>query len=170
MSEVEEIRRQTWFHGSITRHTAEQRLQQCQVGTYLFRESETRPGFSLSLKVPDKVKHFMISQREGTGLWYLVGKQKDFTTMFELIDYHGTTQTNQSDGTCLLFPCPANTDEENPYVDLLNNVEVNQEALDAARRLSEERRTQSGGGKTKPAQKVHRYEHVTLGGSVVPEE
>ena len=44
-----------WFHGSITRHTAEARLSQYAVGTYLFRESETRPGFSLSLRVPDKV-------------------------------------------------------------------------------------------------------------------
>ena len=40
------------------------RLEDASDGTYLFRESETRPGFSLSLKVPGRVKHFMISKKE----------------------------------------------------------------------------------------------------------
>mmetsp|Transcript_19242 Transcript_19242/g.50010 ORF Transcript_19242/g.50010 Transcript_19242/m.50010 type:complete len:164 (-) Transcript_19242:414-905(-) len=155
--ELDKIRAQEWFHGSITRHTAEQRLSDCAVGTYLFRESETRPGFSLSLRVPDKVKHFMISQKEDSGLWYLVGKKKEFKSMFDLIEFHGTTQTNQGDGTCLLYPCPVT--EENPYVEMSNSVEVDDEALLLARRESEERRGQT---------KAHKYEHVSLGG--VPEQ
>lgn len=53
----------------------------------------------------------------------------EFKTMFELIEYHGTTQTNQSDGTCLLYPCPVDTEEENPYVDVVNT-QVDKAALE----------------------------------------
>jgi len=39
-----------WFHGRITRVLAEARLEEQDVGTFLFRESESRPGYSLSLR------------------------------------------------------------------------------------------------------------------------
>lgn len=173
--EMQQIRTQPWFHGSITRSLAEHRLEDASDGTYLFRESETRPGFSLSLKVPGRVKHFMISKKE-SGLWYLVGKQKEFDTIFTLIEYHTNTETNSSDHTCLTYPCPVNVDE-NPYVQMNDDVTVNAQAMaevkakvehakltaqneSAARRASQ---STSGGAKAKPS-KANRYEFVKPGG------
>ena len=40
----------SWFHGSIPRHICEEQLEQQEIGTFLVRESESRPGYSLSVK------------------------------------------------------------------------------------------------------------------------
>ena len=80
----------------------------------------------------------MISKKE-SGLWYLVGKQKEFDTIFTLIDYHTTTETNSSDHTCLIYPCPVTVDE-NPYVEMRDDIEINHDALAQARRRSEDAR------------------------------
>lgn len=165
--EMREIREQIWYHGSITRLVAEHRLDETLDGTYLFRESETRPGFSLSLKVPNRVKHFMIAKKEN-GLWHLVGKQKDFDTIFTLINYHSKTETNSSDHTCLVYPCPVAA-EENPYVEMRDDVEIDEDALARAKRISEEAkkkpqdRRQSTALSSGSKQTPHRYEHVTPG-------
>lgn len=48
-----------WFHGIIPRKEAEERLDTAIVGTYLFREAETRPGLSLSVRsVQRKAKRY----------------------------------------------------------------------------------------------------------------
>lgn len=181
-AEMSGIRQQIWYHGSITRLLAEKRLDDALQGTYLFRESETRPGFSLSLKVPEKVKHFMIAKKE-SGLWHLVGKQKEFDTIYTLIKYHSETETNSSDHTCLLYPCPAQHEDENPYVEMRDDIEVDEEALATARRLSEEAKkiAKSAGGTDRRGsnmsqtaninakKKAHRYEHVIPKGSSIPE-
>jgi hypothetical protein len=39
-----------WYHGVIARQVAEERLQYAPSGSFLFRESESRPGYSLSVK------------------------------------------------------------------------------------------------------------------------
>jgi len=111
---MESIRSQEWFHGSIPRSLAEQRLDDVSQGTYLFRESETRPGISLSLKVPGKVKHFLCDKKE-SGLWHVNGKQQEFTSLDELIEFFSLEEnpTNRKDKTCLLYPCPL--EEEDPY-------------------------------------------------------
>eukprot|EP00040_Diaphanoeca_grandis_P026919 m.151835 g.151835 ORF g.151835 m.151835 type:complete len:153 (+) comp30783_c2_seq1:2230-2688(+) len=131
--ELEKIRSQEWFHGSITRSLAEQRLADALKGTYLFRESETRPGFSLSLKVPEKVKHFMVAKKD-SGLWYLVGKTQEFNSIDELIEWFSKEEnpTNSSDSTCLQYPCP--TEEESPYTYILD-APVDNVAMDEATTL-----------------------------------
>lgn len=172
---MQQIRTQPWFHGSITRSLAEHRLEDALDGTYLFRESETRPGFSLSLKVPGRVKHFMISKKE-SGLWYLVGKQKEFATIFTLIDYHTETETNSSDHTCLRYSCPVTVDE-NPYVEMSDDVVMNAEAMAEVQRRAKEakeglatdaanrRASQTGGNREKSSRaKANRYEFHTPGG------
>jgi len=185
---IDVYRREPWFHGIIPRKEAEERLDTAIVGTYLFREAETRPGLSLSVRVPDRIKHFMISQNPETLRWQLVGKPTEFKDVFELVTYHGKTPTSTTDGTCLKYPCPLpagegdGDGEENPYVDLVNDGQVNQDALDQARRMSEERRaslqqpattasgkerkgsTTSAGGGAGP----HKYEFVDLPGKRGP--
>jgi hypothetical protein len=51
------------------------------------------------------------------------------------------------DKTCLVYPCPREA-EENPYVQMDNTVAVDKQALEDARRMSEERRG-SGAGAAK---------------------
>ena len=74
-----------------------------------------------------------------------MGKPTEFKDVFELVQYHGSTPTSTTDGTCLKYPCPvagpggADDDDENPYVDLVNDGKVNQEALDQARRMSKDK-------------------------------
>ena len=143
-----------------------------------------RPGLSLSVRVPDRIKHFMISQNPETLRWQLVGKPTEFKDVYELVTYHGKTPTSTTDGTCLKYPCPlpaaegADDGEENPYVDLVNDGQVNQEALDQARRMSEERRaslqsqpTSTASGKERKGSTTsagsggtHKYEFVDLPG------
>ena len=38
----------------------------------------------------------MISQRDETGLWYLVGKKEEFNAMRDLIEHYSSTETNKS--------------------------------------------------------------------------
>lgn len=167
---IDRYRQEAWFHGSITRVTAEERLDKSVIGTYLFREAESRPGLSLSVRVPDRIKHFMISQKDD-GKWFLVGKPSEFDDMYKLIEFHGEHPTSSTDGTCLKYPCPVNLviddDDENPYVELESGP-VNTDVLDQVRRMSDERRAslQSPATKAQPrASKgaVHKYEHVVPG-------
>jgi len=170
---IDQYRQEAWFHGSITRVTAEERLDKSVIGTYLFREAESRPGLSLSVRVPDRIKHFMISQKDD-GKWFLVGKPSEFDDMYKLIEYHGEHPTSSTDGTCLKYPCPVNMigavddDDENPYVELETGQQVNLEVLDQVRRMSDERRAslQSPTTKAQPRASegfVHKYEHVVPG-------
>jgi hypothetical protein len=72
----------------------------------------------------------MISRNEDTGKWQLVGKPTEFKDVFELVQYHGSTPTSSTDGTCLKYPCPVagpgggDEDDDNPYVDLINDGQV----------------------------------------------
>ena len=59
-----------WFFGRIRRFDAEKKLLQVgiQSGTYLIRESESRPGqYSLSVRDGLEVKHYRIFNKTDTG-------------------------------------------------------------------------------------------------------
>lgn len=157
-----------WFHGRITRVLAEARLENTDVGTFLFRESESRPGYSLSLKVPDKIKHFMVSQ-QGPDTFSLVGKPNDFGSMAALVEFYHFNPTSSQDGVCLKFPCAAGrpTEEEeeldeNPYVDLLENDTVNEDVLKEVEEMSR-KKSAALPAPTSPASrklsKKHSYEN-----------
>ena len=75
------------------------------IGTYLFREAESRPGLSLSVRVPDRIKHFMISQKDD-GKWFLVGKPSEFDDMYKLIEYHGEHPTSSTVSRPATWPMP----------------------------------------------------------------
>lgn len=65
-----------------------------------------RPGLSLAVRVPDRIKHFIILQNPETLRWQLVGKPTEFKDVYELVTYYGETPTSTTDGTCLKYPCP----------------------------------------------------------------
>lgn len=166
-----------WFHGRITRYLAEARLESQPVGSFLFRDSETRDGYSLSMRVPDKIKHFMISE-ERPNVYKLVGKPSEFSTMNDLVEFYKTSPTSTTDGVCLLVPCPEqdaydDDEQENPYVDLIEG-EVNTEAMEEVQKLSRKKseamiqqqslQNKKEKDKKQSGRKKHSYEHVSLGG------
>ena len=51
-----------WFHGVITRREAERLLTHKPIGCYMVRVSESRFGYSLSFRIMDRCKHYMIDQ------------------------------------------------------------------------------------------------------------
>lgn len=53
----------SWYHGSISRNTAEYLLRSGINGSYLVRESESHPGqMSITVRYEGRVYHYRISQ------------------------------------------------------------------------------------------------------------
>nr|CAB3264229.1 cytoplasmic protein NCK2 [Phallusia mammillata] len=51
-----------WFFGKISRQEAERLLEgRAQTGEFLVRDSETATGFSISMKMPGRIRHFKVS-------------------------------------------------------------------------------------------------------------
>jgi len=75
-----------WYHGSLKRQECENVLRtHGEDGQYLVRNSESKPGdFSLSMKAPDRMKHFKITHTEDQ---YVIG-QRSFDSMDSLISHY----------------------------------------------------------------------------------
>jgi len=57
-----------WFHGHISGKDAEKILEKCRNGSFLVRESQTKPGrFVLSVRSDNKTTHVMIRCRVSEG-------------------------------------------------------------------------------------------------------
>lgn len=75
-----------WYFGPIKRAEAESLLyQKAQNSEFMVRDSESTVGdLSVSMKAPDKIKHFKVSFREGK---YCIGQRK-FDSVEHLIDHY----------------------------------------------------------------------------------
>eukprot|EP00040_Diaphanoeca_grandis_P021369 m.113851 g.113851 ORF g.113851 m.113851 type:complete len:782 (-) comp28302_c0_seq1:91-2436(-) len=83
-----------WFGGKILRQKAEKLLESCPDGTYLVRESHTRPGdYSLSVQFNTEVKHIKIN-REGK-MYDLASDAKSFPSIQELVEHFQTHSLNR---------------------------------------------------------------------------
>ena len=92
----------SWYHGNITRTSAEVALSSGIDGSFLIRESE--PGqYSISLRFNGHTYHYRIFQDSVTKKYYLMQDIK-FPTLKELVHYH----SQQVDGlVCTLhYPAP----------------------------------------------------------------
>ncbi|XP_072166976.1 myosin-IIIb-like [Diadema setosum] len=107
-----------WFHGIITRRQAEDLLRTKPVGSYLIRVSESRFGYSLSLRGADRCKHFMIDQLHN-GKYVVVGEPQVHKSLNELIRFHSMSNNPISPfGDILIEPC-GQEEGECDYGDLL---------------------------------------------------
>ncbi|XP_033115293.1 myosin-IIIb-like [Anneissia japonica] len=98
-----------WFHGIITRRESERLLQNRAIGCFLIRVSESRFGYSLSMKTPSKIKHFMIDQLRN-GKYVVVGELPVFRTLNEMVIYYHKNPVSPF-GDFLTEPCGQETDD-----------------------------------------------------------
>ncbi|XP_078381206.1 SH2/SH3 adapter protein NCK1-like [Oculina patagonica] len=75
-----------WFWGKITRNYAEKMLNKAAAdGDFLVRVSETQEdGYSVSMKAPDKIKHFRVEFKDGK---FKIGP-RSFSSVEELIEHY----------------------------------------------------------------------------------
>lgn len=75
-----------WYHGNISRQDCERKLNASRDGDYLVRASETKSGdFSVSMKAPDRIKHFRIKALPSNG--FGIGQRK-FSSLDELVEHY----------------------------------------------------------------------------------
>ena len=99
----------SWFFGAINRTDAEKQLMQPYNvhGSFLVRESESRPGsYSLSVRNTDGVRHYKINRYDGGG--FFVTPRKTFPTIPDLIYYYEM----YADGLCVNLKAPCLNSEK----------------------------------------------------------
>ncbi|TGZ74131.1 hypothetical protein CRM22_001124 [Opisthorchis felineus] len=107
-----------WYHGAIQRSYAEYLLNSGITGSFLVRESESKPGqLTISLRYEGRIYHYRIN-RDDNGMFYVTDATK-FLSVSDLIHHHG----KQADGLActLLYPAAKRdkvTSEVSPEVDV----------------------------------------------------
>ena len=101
---VDSLEKHSWFFGNITYAETELCLGSSINGSFLIRESKSKPGqFSISLRYDGQVKHYRIHSDPVTNQYYIYPKSK-FDTLTELVKHY----SKSPDGlpTTLSYPAP----------------------------------------------------------------
>lgn len=114
-----------WYHGRISRDTAEYLLSSGINGSFLVRDSFTHPGSrSVSLRYEGRVYHYRINEENGL---YFITPDWAFATLAKLIHHHSTHANGLT--TTLLYPAPRQVDPnailENPSATSIDAWEIN---------------------------------------------
>ncbi|XP_054722386.1 EGFR adapter protein-like [Uloborus diversus] len=102
LKEKEELRNVAWFQAGIPREIALEVLQGQEEGSFIVRESSTRPGcFALSLRVPPEknpsgIAHYLILRTQQG--YKIKGFTKEFHSLTALITHHSVMPE--------MLPCP----------------------------------------------------------------
>ncbi|XP_061832436.1 hematopoietic SH2 domain-containing protein homolog [Nerophis lumbriciformis] len=75
-----------WFHGGITRKSAEELLTSKLPGCFLVRVSESRVGYTLSYRAQKRCRHFMIEAKGDS--FAIVGEHRSHPGLQQLVDFH----------------------------------------------------------------------------------
>jgi myosin-3 len=98
-----------WFHGLVDRKETERLLQHRKVGCFMIRVSENRFGYTLSYRVRDRVRHYIVEQ-DSKGRYALVGVDKITSSLNSLVDWFQKNRIN-AEGDMLRDPCGQEVDE-----------------------------------------------------------
>ena len=88
MARQDVLMNDVWYHGNISRETAEQVLREAdETDCFLVRDSSSRSdSYVLSLKYRGEIRHFLACKLL-SGLYGIEGTQKALTTFAGVIDY-----------------------------------------------------------------------------------
>ncbi|KAL4658860.1 hypothetical protein GN956_G2326 [Arapaima gigas] len=76
-----------WFHGLISRKTAEDLLLSKPVGHFLIRVSQSRKGYTLSFRGEECCHHFMIDILKD-GQYNIIGEKIHHRSLQDLVEFH----------------------------------------------------------------------------------
>ena len=100
---LDSLEKHSWFFGNITRAEAELSLGSGINGSFLIRESESKPGqYSISLRYDGRVFHYRIHS-DPSGLYYVTPESK-FDTLSQLVKHHSKSPDGLT--TTLHYPAP----------------------------------------------------------------
>ena len=86
IAELNSLEKHSWYHGLVSREAAESRLSSEIDGSFLVRESMSRPGeYSISLKLEGSTTHYKIYQ---DGKYYYIKAGAKFKTLRSLVHHH----------------------------------------------------------------------------------
>lgn len=111
-----------WFHGVITRKEAEDLLKDKTTGCFLIRVSESRIGYSLSYRTPDRYRHFMIDVLKDQQ-FILSGDTRVHNTLEDLVNFH-TQYPLYPYNELLAQPCGQKTTSGTDYEELFESRET----------------------------------------------
>ena len=119
IAKVNSLEKHSWFHGNITRAEAELSLSSGINGSFLIRESESKPGqYSISLRYDGRVFHYRIHTDPQTSQYYVTPESK-FETLPELVVYH----SKHPDGLTAVLQYPAPNPRKPPIYGLSHDVD-----------------------------------------------
>ena len=104
IAKVDSLEKHSWFHGNITRAEAELSLSSGINGSFLLRESESKPGqYSISLRYDGRVFHYRIHTDSTTSNYYVTPESK-FKSLTQLVAHHSKNPDGLT--TTLHYPAP----------------------------------------------------------------
>ncbi|KAM7388277.1 hypothetical protein PAMP_024466 [Pampus punctatissimus] len=106
-----------WFHGIISRKTAEELLMSKPPGYFLIRVSESRIGYTLSYRAADRCRHFMIDALDD-GHYVIVGENRPHRFLQDLVDFHRRTPIMPFT-ELLTIACGQTSNDTTDYAELL---------------------------------------------------
>ncbi len=134
IAKVNSLEKHSWFHGNITRAEAELSLSSGINGSFLVRESESKPGqYSISLRYDGRVFHYRIHTDPPTAHYFVTPESK-FENLPELVVHH----SKNPDGLTTVLHYPAPNPRKPPIYSLSHEVdewEVNRSDIDMGAKL-----------------------------------
>ena len=134
IAKVNSLEKHSWFHGNITRAEAELSLSSGINGSFLVRESESKPGqYSISLRYDGRVFHYRIHTDPQTSQYFVTPESK-FENLPELVVHH----SKNPDGLTTVLHYPAPNPRKPPIYSLSHEVdewEVNRSDIDMGQKL-----------------------------------
>ena len=103
VAKFDSLQKHSWFFGNITRAEAELVLSSGINGSFLIRESESKPGqYSISLRYDGRVFHYRIHADNSNQ--YHVTPESKFDTLVDLVKHHSKNPDGLT--TTLHYPAP----------------------------------------------------------------
>lgn len=133
IAKVDSLEKHSWFHGNITRAEAELCLSSGINGSFLVRESESKPGqYSISLRYDGRVFHYRI-HHDSQSKCYVTPESK-FDSLAKLVIHH----SKNPDGLTTTLHYPAPNPRKPPIYSLSHDVdewELNRSDIEMGQKL-----------------------------------